>query len=107
MRSDRHPPIPSPRAKVIYRVGHERVGCSLPRTTPAIGGKCVAERTKDVQRVAVGELVIPITVFFLETPRTPLIAATSADIEAAIDIRRRIKPRGGKDLTVRPGEMDG
>src|SRR6516162_3308104 len=98
MGGDRHKPIPSPGAEIIERVGHDRVGCSLTLSTSTSGGKSVAERAKNVQRVAVGQLVVPIAVFFLETERAPLNAATSADIEAAVDIRRRIKSRSGKSL---------
>src|SRR6516162_9365674 len=112
MRSDRHPPIPSPRAKVIDQVGHERVGVDRTRSASASGGKSVAKRAENVERVVVGQLVIPIAVFFLETPWSPLNAAASADIEAAVDIRRRIKPWSRKSLrSVRgvpgAGEVDG
>src|SRR6516162_10789845 len=98
MGGDRHKPIPSPGAEIIERVGHDRVGCSLTLSTSTSGGKSIAERAKDVQRVAVRQLVIPIAVFFLETERAPLNAAASTDIEAAVGIRRRIKPRSAEDL---------
>ena len=39
---------------------------------------------------------MPIAVFFLETPRAPLVTAASAGIEAAVGIRRRVKPGSGK-----------
>src|SRR5215472_1006345 len=46
-----------------------------------------------------------VAVFFFKAPRTPLIAAARADIEAAVKIRRRRRPGKAKDTSARPSEM--
>src|SRR6516164_4946264 len=98
MGSDRNPPIPSPRAEVEDRVGHDRVGSSLALTMRAGGGEA------EVVEGGRGQRVSTVAVFFFETPRPPLNAAASADIEAAVEIRRHVSTRGGKAATGGPGE---
>src|SRR6516162_643030 len=69
-------PVPAPGAKVVNDVGHQGVGITLTRES--------AVETGAVKRLKTRQSIMPVTVFFFETPRTPLDAAADADIEAAV-----------------------